>query len=90
MGIAVAGIVSILNPAMVIVGGGLSRVGNLLLDPLRDVIGRRSSITSVAGTEVRAGDLGEQTTALGAATRVLQAALDNPRLFPQPQVARSQ
>jgi len=90
VGIAVAGIVSILNPAMVIVGGGLSRVGNLLLDPLRDVIGRRSSITSVAGTEVRAGDLGEQTTALGAATRVLQAALDNPRLFPQPQVARSQ
>jgi glucokinase-like ROK family protein len=89
LGIAVAGMVSMLNPALVIVGGGLSRVGDLLLDPLRDVIGRRSSITSVAGTEVRAGDLGEQTTALGAATLVLQAALDNPRLFPTPHVVRS-
>ena len=90
LGIAVAGIVSMLNPAMVIVGGGLTRVGDLLLEPLRDVIGRRSMITSVAGTELRAGDLGEQRTALGAATLVLQAALDNPRLFPQPQVARPQ
>lgn len=89
LGIAVAGIVSILNPAMVIVGGGLTRVGDLLLEPLRDVIGRRSMITLVAGTEVRAGDLGERRTALGAATLVLQAALDNPRLFPQPQVART-
>jgi predicted NBD/HSP70 family sugar kinase len=90
LGIAVAGIVSMLNPAMVIVGGGLTRVGDLLLEPLRDVIGRRSMITSAAGTEVRAGDLGERRTALGAATLVLQAALDNPRLFPQPQVARPQ
>jgi len=89
LGIAVAGIVSMLNPAMVIVGGGLARVGDLLLEPLRDVIGRRSAITSVAGTEIRAGDLGERTTALGAATLVLQAALDNPRLFPTPQVVRS-
>ena len=89
LGIAVAGMVSMLNPAMVIVGGGLSRVGDLLLDPLRDVIGRRSSITSVAGTEVRAGDLGEQTTALGAATLVLQAALEDPRIFPKPQMVRS-
>ncbi|MCL7938227.1 MAG: ROK family transcriptional regulator [marine benthic group bacterium] len=89
LGIAVAGMVSMLNPALVIVGGGLSRVGDLLLDPLRDVIGRRSLITSVAGTEVRASNLGEQATALGAATLVLQAALENPRLFPQPQAARS-
>ncbi len=85
LGFAVAGIVSTLNPAMVIVGGGLSRTGDLLLDPLRDVIGRRSLITSVAGTRIRASDLGEQATARGAATLVLQAALDDPRLFPQPQ-----
>ncbi|MCL7970544.1 MAG: ROK family transcriptional regulator [marine benthic group bacterium] len=90
LGIALAGIVSMLNPAMVIVGGGLTRVGELLLDPLRDVIGRRSSITSVAGTQVRASDLGERATALGAATIVLQAALDDPRLFPKPQGVRSQ
>ncbi len=90
LGIAVAGIVSMLNPAMVIVGGGLARVGDLLLDPLRDVIGRRSSITSVAGTQVRASDLGEHATAQGAATIVLQAALDDPRLFPRPQGVRSQ
>ncbi|MEJ2482980.1 MAG: ROK family protein [Gemmatimonadota bacterium] len=90
LGIAVAGMVSMLNPAMVIVGGGLSRVGDLLLEPLRDVIGRRSLITSVAGTEVRASDLGEQATALGAATLVLQSALDDPRLFPVPKAASTQ
>jgi predicted NBD/HSP70 family sugar kinase len=90
LGIALAGIVSMLNPAKIILGGGLARAGDLLVDPLREVIGRRSRITSAAGTEVRTGDLGEQTTALGAATLVLEAALDNPRVFPQLSGTRSQ
>ncbi len=34
-GIAVAGLLNLLNPAVVIFGGGLARLGDLLLEPLR-------------------------------------------------------
>ena len=84
LGIAIAGVVSMLNPAAVILGGGLTRVGDLLLEPLRDMVGRRALLPSMAAAEIRVGDLGPQTTALGAATLVLNAALDDPRMFPQP------
>ncbi|MGB5304350.1 MAG: hypothetical protein WBP17_14480, partial [Gemmatimonadota bacterium] len=73
-----------LNPAAVILGGGLTRLGDLLLEPLRDMVGRRALLPSMAAAEIRVGDLGPQTTALGAATLVLNAALDDPRMFPQP------
>jgi glucokinase-like ROK family protein len=82
LGIAIAGVVSMLNPSAVILGGGLTRVGDLLLEPLRDTVGRRALLSSVAGAAIRAGDLGPQTTAIGAATLVLAAALHDPHMFP--------
>lgn len=88
LGIAVAGMLNILNPEMVVFGGGLARVGDLLLDPLRDVIRERTLVSSLAATELRVSELGPRATAIGAATLVLEAALSDPRLFPHVYVAR--
>ena len=88
LGIAIAGMLNILNPAMVVFGGGLARVGDLLLDPLREVVRERTLVSSLASTELCASELGPRATAIGAATLVLEAALADPRLFPHVYYAR--
>lgn len=82
LGIAIAGLLNLVNPAMVILGGSLTRGGNLLLEPLREVVRNRTLVTSVAATEIRIGELGPRAVALGAATLVLNAAFADPSLFP--------
>ena len=82
LGIAIASLLNLMNPRLVIVGGGISRLGDQLLDPLRDVIRRRTLVSSLAVAEVRTSELGPRSTAVGAATYVLDAALDDCRLFP--------
>ena len=82
LGIAVAGLLNIMNPAMVILGGGLARLGNVLLGPLRETVRRRTLISSLVACEIRTSELGGQATAVGAATMVLEAALADSSLFP--------
>jgi len=82
LGRAVAGLLNIMNPSLVIVGGDLARLGDLLLDPLRETVKSRTLVSSVAAAEIRASDLGERAIAVGAATMVLKAALEDSRLFP--------
>jgi len=81
LGIAVAGVVNLLNPGSVIVGGSLARAGDRLLLPLREAVLRRTLVASAAASEIRISELGPRATALGAATHVLAASLANPSLF---------
>jgi predicted NBD/HSP70 family sugar kinase len=71
-----------MNPSMVILGGGLERLGELLLEPLRETVRRRTLVSSVAASEVLTSEFGPQAVAVGAATLVLEAALEDTRLFP--------
>jgi predicted NBD/HSP70 family sugar kinase len=82
LGIGIAGLLNLLNPSKVIVGGDLSRLGDLLLDPLRETVSQRTLVSSVAAAEIRTSDLGLQSVAVGASTLVLKAALEDSRLFP--------
>lgn len=82
LGIAVAGMLNLMNPTLVILGGELARVGELLLEPLRERIRSRTLVSSLAACEVRTSDLGPRSVAVGAATLVLESALNDPRLFP--------
>jgi predicted NBD/HSP70 family sugar kinase len=81
LGTAIAGLLNLLNPGAVVLGGGLMRAGERLLDPLREAIRTRTLVNSVAAVEIRISALGEQNVALGAATVVLSAALTHPSLF---------
>lgn len=82
LGIAVAGMLNLMNPAMVILGGGLARLGQLLLEPLRETVIRRTLVSSVVAADLLTSRLGPQSVAVGAATLVLKAALEDSRLFP--------
>jgi predicted NBD/HSP70 family sugar kinase len=82
LGIVVAGVLNLLNPAIVVLGGEITSVGDLLLDPLRASIRARAMSTSLAETQIVASRLGARSIAVGAATLVLDAALADRSLFP--------
>jgi predicted NBD/HSP70 family sugar kinase len=81
-GIAIAGLLNILNPKAVILGGSLSRLEERLLIPLTDAVYSRTNISTRTATDIRVGALGQKSVAIGATTLVLQAALVEPQLFP--------
>lgn len=65
LGLAVAWIASVLAPEAIIVGGGLSRAGPLLLDPLRAAVQRR--LTFQRRPRLRPAAFGDQAGCVGAA-----------------------
>jgi predicted NBD/HSP70 family sugar kinase len=73
---------NLMNPSLVVVGGGLARLGELLLEPLRETVRRRTLVSSVAASEMRTSELGPRATAIGAATLVLKTTFAEERLFP--------
>ena len=83
LGTALAGMLNLMNPAMVVFGGGLARLGELLLQPIRDAVRSRTLVSSVAAAKIRTGELGPRAVAIGAATLVLKAALEDSRRFPR-------
>lgn len=82
LGIVVAGLLNLMNPSMVVVGGDLVGLGELLLVPLRETARSRTLVSSVKAAEIKASELGPRSVAIGAATLVLKAALEDSRLFP--------
>jgi len=82
LGTALAGLLNLMNPAMVILGGDLSRLGDLLVDPLRDTVKARTLVSSVRAAEIRASELGPLSVAIGASTLILKEALADATLFP--------
>lgn len=76
LGEVVATCVNLLNPSLVVVGGGLSRVGEQLLAGVREVVYQRSTPLAtqyLTITQSRSGELGG---VIGAAIMVVQHALD--------------
>lgn len=81
LGIAVAGMLNLMNPALVIIGGGLARLNELLLEPLRSTVRSRTLMHSLDAAEIVTSALGAQDVAVGAATLALQEALADLRHF---------
>ena len=82
LGRAVAGMMNLLNPSLVVLGGDLSRLGDLILEPLRETVNRRTLVSSVAAARILVSELGPRSVAIGAATLVLKAALNDSGYFP--------
>lgn len=68
-GQALAGLVVTLNPQAIVVGGGVAKAGDLLLEPIRREIKRRTTLLSPerGGVEVVQSPLGGEAGAIGAA-----------------------
>ena len=70
LGTAVANIVTVLDPTMVVFGGGISHAGDQLLDPVREVVARIVPNCP----EIRVTELGDEAQLHGALYSVLQLA----------------
>jgi predicted NBD/HSP70 family sugar kinase len=65
LGWALASVVNLLNPSVVILGGEMVRAGDLLLDPARTGL-RRHALDAVAQTPIVASELGSRASLVGA------------------------
>ena len=71
IGVAVANLCNLLNPECVILGGDLSAAGDVLLEPVREVVRRNAIPSAVEAVEIAAGILGERAELLGALALVM-------------------
>jgi predicted NBD/HSP70 family sugar kinase len=71
LGVAVANLCNLVNPECVIIGGDLSAAGDVLLEPVREVVRRVAIPTAAASLEIVPGVLGERAEMLGALALVL-------------------
>jgi predicted NBD/HSP70 family sugar kinase len=74
IGVALAGLVNLVNPAVIIIAGGVAHAGELLLEPIRGAIVTRSLSIASSQTRVRVAELGDNAIALGGVATVLEAA----------------
>jgi predicted NBD/HSP70 family sugar kinase len=85
IGLAVATLCNLFNPARIVVGGELARAGVLLLDPLRESARRGTIRSAAADVAVVEGELGDRAEVLGAVALVLRHGASllnrNPALF---------
>jgi len=77
LGVAVANIVNLLNPNMVVLGGGVSQIGDLFLEPIRTAVERRSLRVVSKGVRITSALLGRRSSAIGAVVQALTLALHN-------------
>ena len=71
LGVAIAGLVNLINPNMVVVGGGVAQIGDLFLEPVRREVRRRSLPASARTVQITTALLGRRSISMGA---VVQAA----------------
>lgn len=71
LGLALCNVVAMLNPEVVIIGGGLARAGRLLLDPAIDVLEERAFMFTNPRDRIWATQLGDDAGVIGAASLIL-------------------
>ena len=71
IGVAVAGLCNLINPERVIIGGLLSRAGEVLMNPLRESIRRHAVQAAAEAVDVRAAVFVERAELLGSVALAL-------------------
>ncbi|MCM3665564.1 ROK family glucokinase [Mesobacillus subterraneus] len=67
LGIALANIANTLNPEKIVLGGGVSKAGDILLDPVKEQFLRNSFPRVAQSTEISIATLGNDAGVIGAA-----------------------
>jgi glucokinase len=63
----IANLISLLNPEMVVLGGGLMQVADLVIDRIREGVPRWAQPIAASKTAIELSTLGEDAGLLGAA-----------------------
>jgi predicted NBD/HSP70 family sugar kinase len=65
IGIAIAGMVNLFNPGLVVLGGGVAQIGDLFLEPMRQAVRKRSLPASVRAVRITTAVLGRRSSSMG-------------------------
>jgi predicted NBD/HSP70 family sugar kinase len=75
IGIAIAGLINLINPSTVIIGGGVAQVGDLLTTPIRQAVRERSLRASEHGVKITTAMLGRRSSLIGALVQAINIGL---------------
>jgi len=74
LGVGLSGLVNVFDPEVVVIGGGVGRAGDLLLDPAREELAARALPPMASHVRVLPSRFGEESGMLGAAILAWEAA----------------
>jgi len=75
LGTAIANVVNLFNPSMVVIGGSVGQIGDLLLEPIRLTVQRRSLLVASRNVRITAALLGRHSCSMGTVVQALSIAL---------------
>ena len=75
LGVAIASLVNLFNPDIVVVGGGVAQTGDLFLEPIRKAVQKRSLPAAAYAVRITTSLLGKRSSSMGAVVQALSAAL---------------
>jgi predicted NBD/HSP70 family sugar kinase len=80
LGVAVANLLNLTNPGLVVLGGPLAAAGAVLIDTVSTVARQRALAISAEHCQIVAGALGADAVALGAASQIIQGVFSPPTI----------
>ncbi|MGQ9546541.1 MAG: ROK family protein [Dehalococcoidia bacterium] len=72
VGVGLANLINIFNPELIVIGGGLSSIGDMLLKPAFKAAGERAFKEAFQAVRFTSAELGRNSTVLGAAAFALE------------------
>jgi glucokinase len=82
LGVALADFVNVLNPEVIVIGGGFAQAGDLLFGPARRVIAERALPPGRDLVRIVSAELGAQAGLVGAALVAYEALAEGPEAVP--------
>ena len=76
IGVALSGVINLLNPEMIVVGGGVAQAGKLLFEPIRRTVKERAMSLPAGKVKIVPAKLGEDAGLIGAGMLVKTALLN--------------
>jgi glucokinase-like ROK family protein len=75
IGIAIAGLINLFNPGVVIIGGGVAQVGDIITTPIRQAVRERAMRASEQSVRITTGTLGRRSLLIGATVQAINIAI---------------
>ena len=72
VGVGLANLINLLNPSLILVGGGLTKIGKALMGPAAAVAKERAYVADTCDVEIRRALLGDDSPLLGAAALAMK------------------
>ena len=73
LGVGMANLVNLFNPRLLVIGGGLTKMGARLFDPVRRIVDRQAFPAAASAVEITRAQLGDDVGLLGAAAVAMTA-----------------